>query len=76
MYKLAREALLSLGAEIPQFQPILQHDLKVEADIVEENRFGQRSHTLAWFWRLGTLTDGESSWMDECECIELGCILL
>jgi hypothetical protein len=28
--------------------------MRMSSDITEENRFGQKSETLAWFWRTGT----------------------
>jgi len=54
-YHLARSALQRLGAGkhlLDQFQEIQKKDLKMSGDIVEENRVGQRSSELAWFWRL------------------------
>ena len=67
-YNLARAALLSMAADIPQFKPMTSDDLKMSADVTEENRFGQRRDTLAWFWRIGPeREDEEGSWMDECE---------
>jgi hypothetical protein len=72
-YKRARKALQSLGASseiLDKYKEIGDEDLKVNSDMVEENRFGQRNYKLAWFWRLGpevqsdTVDDG---WMEECE---------
>jgi len=60
--------LVNMAAEIPQFKPLTSDDLKMSADVMEENRFGQRRDMLAWFWRMGPeREDGEGSWMDECE---------
>jgi hypothetical protein len=54
MYNHTRNALRMLPVE-PQYlstlQDITDEDLKMSGDIVEENRFGQRSDTLPWFWR-------------------------
>jgi hypothetical protein len=69
-YQRARQALERLGADeeiLAKYQDIKQEDLKMSSDMVEENRFGQRNDTLAWFWRLGPQTDAEGdSWMEEC----------
>jgi len=54
-YRLARNVLETLGAKeelLNQYQEIWKEDLKMSRDIVEENRVGQRSSELAWFWRL------------------------
>ena len=54
-YRLARNALKELGARehlLIRYQEIRKEDLKMSKDIVEENRVGQRSSELAWFWRL------------------------
>ena len=50
----AREAIGELGgaADLERFQKISKSDLKMSGDIVEENRIGQRSSVLPWFWRL------------------------
>lgn len=69
-YNLARAALISMEADIPQFKPMTSEDLRMSADITEENRFGQRRDILAWFWRMGPQRDDEEgSWMDECEFV-------
>jgi hypothetical protein len=67
-YGRAYQALLNMEASVPQLQPIRREDLKVSGDIVEENRFGQRNDTLAWFWRIGGIgeKEKESDWMTEC----------
>jgi hypothetical protein len=72
-YQHARSALERLSTD-PEFlatlQNITEDDIKVSGDITEENRFGQRSDTLPWFWHLGTnpASDDESSpQMQECE---------
>ena len=42
----------------------------VPSDITEENRFGQRSDVLPWFWRLGGQNeDQHDTWMEECKFI-------
>jgi HPt (histidine-containing phosphotransfer) domain-containing protein len=66
-YNGARRALLSLGCsqhELQVFQAIQKEDLKMNHDVTEENRFGQRSHSVAWFWRIngGQTND---TWQDE-----------
>jgi hypothetical protein len=66
-YNGARHALLSLGCsqdDLKVFQPIHKEDLKMNHDITEENRFGQRSDSVSWFWRIngGQTND---TWQDE-----------
>ena len=53
-YRIARDAIGELGeaADLKRFQEITKSDLKMSGDIVEENRVGQRSSILPWFWRL------------------------
>ena len=53
-YRTARDAIGELGeaADLKKFQEITKSDLKMSGDIVEENRVGQRSSILPWFWRL------------------------
>jgi hypothetical protein len=70
-YERARRALVKLGVEdeiLQKFQDIKKEDLKMSADILEENRFGQKNTTMAWFWRLGPQGDSVGNdWMQECE---------
>ena len=53
-YRTARQAIGELGeaADLERFQEIRKSDLKMSGDVVEENRVGQRSSILPWFWRL------------------------
>jgi hypothetical protein len=53
-YRIARQAIGELGraADLKRFQEISKSDLKMSGDVVEENRVGQRSSVLPWFWRL------------------------
>lgn len=61
MYNHARATLTHLNL-FPDFlvtlQDITKADMKMSGDVTEENRYGQHSDTLAWFWRLD---DGLSS---------------
>jgi hypothetical protein len=70
-YRLARNALEALGASqhlLNQYQEIRKEDLKMSRDIVEENRVGQRSSGLAWFWRLDQKWDGDrGEFLKECK---------
>ena len=54
IYRRARQAIGELGgaASLERFQEINKSDLKMSGDIIEENRVGQRSSILPWFWRL------------------------
>jgi hypothetical protein len=68
-YNLARTALLNMDANVDEFKAIVKEDLKMSADVVEENRIGQRSDTMAWFWKIGPQRDDrEGTWMQECKC--------
>src|SRR6266481_2309902 len=50
------------------YKPILLKDLTLSGDVVEENRLGQRSDVLAWFWHIGAPNGGQrDEWMEECE---------
>jgi len=53
-YRTARDAIEELGeaTDLERFQEIKKSDLRMSGDIVEENRVGQRSSILPWFWRL------------------------
>jgi hypothetical protein len=70
-YRRARRALEHLGADeatLAKFQKLQTKHLKVSADVTEENRVGQRSDTLPWFWRLdGQNADQHNTWMQECK---------
>ena len=71
-YNRAREALIRLGApqDIQQkYQPITSNQLGVSKDITEENRFGQGSDVLPWFWCMaGSQAEGASDeWSEECK---------
>jgi hypothetical protein len=64
-YDRARNALMRLdidGDYLSTLHAITPEDMKMSGDVTEENRMGQRSSTLAWFWRLG----GDSA-VDEIE---------
>jgi hypothetical protein len=45
---------------------ITDDDLKVAGDITDEWRFGQRSDTLPWFWRIGEASNSNAPQMQEC----------
>jgi len=70
-YQLARSALENLGTSkelLGQYQEIQKKDLKMSRDVVEENRVGQRSSELPWFWRLDRkLNKGSGEFVKECE---------
>jgi hypothetical protein len=47
----------------------MEQDMKMSGNVTEENRYGQRSDTLAWFWRPDDGLSGEdnlSPRMKEC----------
>lgn len=70
-YRRARRALVVLGASaatLKKLRDIRPEELKMPGDLVEENRFNQRSDSMAWFWRLDANKDmTNNSWMEECE---------
>jgi len=69
-YRTARGAIEELGeaADLERFQEITKSDLKMSGDIVEENRVGQRSSILPWFWRLDRKAKGYcGGYEKECE---------
>ena len=71
-YHRARESLSRLGASqdiLQKYQLIKPDELGVSKDITEENRLGQSSDILPWFWRIGGSQPGPSKiWNEECEC--------
>lgn len=70
-YRRTRTAMERLGADdatMDRYAELKREDLKLSADITEENRFGQRNDVLPWFWRLdGTNEEEGNAWMHECE---------
>jgi hypothetical protein len=76
IYNCARQALLHLPqseAAMAVFKIIQKKDLKPSPDIYHENRVGQRSDELAWFWRvtdiLGQTKNTVTEWHVECESL-------
>ena len=71
IYCNARQALIRLGAtELveTQYHPIKAQDLRVRGDIVEHNRYDQKSDHLPWFWRLKKADlELDSDAMKECK---------
>ncbi|KAG1901611.1 uncharacterized protein F5891DRAFT_979428 [Suillus fuscotomentosus] len=48
------------------YQEIEPNQLGVEKEVTEENRYGQASHRLAWFWNVNNVLDSQQDpWMDE-----------
>ena len=77
IYNHARAALIRLDC-CPDFlstlHDITEQDMKMSGDLTEENRYGQRSDTMAWFWRLDnglSEVDQLSPRMKECELLLL-----
>ena len=71
-YHRARESLSRLEASqdiLQKYQLIKPDELGVSKDITEENRFGQSSDILPWFWRIGESQLRPSDiWNEECKC--------
>ncbi|KAI6118065.1 hypothetical protein F5141DRAFT_1043887, partial [Pisolithus sp. B1] len=54
-YQRARQAILRLDPNVDmaeKYQEILPNDLAVSKEVTEENRFGQGTSKLAWFWMM------------------------
>ncbi|KAG2116427.1 uncharacterized protein F5147DRAFT_531540, partial [Suillus discolor] len=69
-YQRARSSIQRLGADEDTlttiYQDIQLHQLSVDKEVTEENRYGQGSDRLAWFWRVNNGHDlKEDVWMDE-----------
>ena len=68
-YRHARSALQRLAFDpvyVATLLDITDDDLKVAGDLTDEGRFGQRSDTLPWFWRIGDTVDSSGPQMQEC----------
>lgn len=83
IYDEARNALKCLGTEeryLETLQDITADDMKMPGDITEENRVGQRSDTLAWFWRFADDPDHgntlENDRLKECKYLSFGISVL
>ena len=63
--------MVNLGASdsiLKKYQVLSHEDLVLLWDMTEENRVGQGSEVLPWFWRVeGWNTDPRSEWDDKCE---------
>jgi hypothetical protein len=73
-YRHARTALERLYVDpeyLATLHNITDNDLKVAGDITDAGRFGQRSDTLPWFWRIGESID-ESGGPRMLECMYSG----
>jgi hypothetical protein len=70
-YQRARDAMQRLGVDEETltnvYQEIQPNQLTVNQEVTEENRHGQGSDRLAWFWRFNNCGNThEDPWMDEC----------
>ncbi|KAG1764090.1 hypothetical protein EV702DRAFT_1051462 [Suillus placidus] len=66
----ARNAMQRLGADEDTlknvYQEIQPSQLSMDWEVTEENRYGQGSDRLAWFWMVSSSRDSdEDAWMDE-----------
>ncbi|KAI6021295.1 hypothetical protein EDC04DRAFT_2575543 [Pisolithus marmoratus] len=71
-YQRARQAILQLntgGNMAERYQEIQPEDLAVSKEVTEENRFGQGTSKLAWFWMMNgeqsQLNGGAGGFMEE-----------
>ena len=56
LYEQARGALNWICSDadyLATLHNITDDDMKLAGDLTDEQRFGQRLDTLAWFWRMG-----------------------
>jgi hypothetical protein len=72
-YRRSRAAMQRLQPDsdtLTLYQSLKADDLAVSKEVTEENRHGQGSDKLAWFWRINSATNSQKSeWMYECEFI-------
>lgn len=69
-YQRAWEAIRCIGTpeDLAVYRKLEGKDLVVVKDITKAKRFGQGSHALAWFWRIGPSEDElTGEWMEECK---------
>jgi len=70
-YHRAWEAIISLGASddlLRKYQEVSPGDLSIDKEVTEENRFGQGSDVLPWFWQVGGVDMGSrGDWTQECK---------
>ncbi|KAG1866783.1 hypothetical protein F4604DRAFT_1881800 [Suillus subluteus] len=68
-YRRSRAAMQQLGTDsdtLTSYQSLKADDLAVSKEVTEENRCGQGSDKLAWFWRINSATNSQKSeWMYE-----------
>ncbi|KAH7906220.1 hypothetical protein BJ138DRAFT_1016595 [Hygrophoropsis aurantiaca] len=50
---------------VAKYKDILPADLSVNKDVTEENRYGQGSDKMAWFWVAGEQNEQSDGWMNE-----------
>jgi hypothetical protein len=62
IYKQAFKALKSLNST-GLLQHISKDDLRLNADVTEENRFNQSKDKMSWIWTIGTSQEECSSEM-------------
>jgi hypothetical protein len=64
-YQAAYNALKRLHSVPPTLQAICDQDLKMPSQILEQDRIGQSTASLPWFWRigLGESEEGKDGWV-------------
>lgn len=74
-YHRARKSLSQLEASqdiLQKYQLVKPDELGLSKDITEENRFGQSSDMLPWFWRIGgSQPELPGVWNEECKCYNI-----
>lgn len=73
-YRRARKAVVALDPNhilLQRMQKLEDADLRISADITEEQRYSQRSDKLPWIWQMplssNVANQGNQEWMNECE---------
>ncbi|KAG1795895.1 uncharacterized protein BJ212DRAFT_1291026 [Suillus subaureus] len=62
------QAIRADSDTLASYQALKAEDLTVSKEVTEENRHGQGSDRLAWFWRINSAEDSQKSkWINECE---------
>ena len=59
--------ICSVADYLATLHNITNNDMKLAGDLTDEQRFGQRSDTLVWFWRMGYGLDQSGPRMKECK---------
>ena len=60
---------LNIGVDyLETLHEITDNDMKVAGNITNDQRFGQQSNALLWFWHIGEPVGASGLQMQECTC--------